>query len=155
MSVGLGSTSAEVLFARRGESGALIACAPPASAEGSTMSTTTTPAVRLPPISEVDRADEKLGSFKSDLDSIRSQTKVFAGNDVSLEDATFLSKTGVEFAERPRSTDPATIARLLVFADEVLDDVEDIREDAKKLRQDLLWAYRMFVIEPSGRRRDA
>jgi hypothetical protein len=122
--------------------------------EGSIMAASAQAApARLPSISEVDRADEKLGSFMSDLDFFASDVAAFVREDVSLEDAAFMARAGIAVEEKCRYTDPATIVRLLVFADETLDDLDRIRDDAQKLRGDLLWAYRECVIEPDGRRK--
>ena len=110
------------------------------------MSSTASTALYLPKISEVDAADHTIGAFKSDLDKFKSAAETFV-RFVSLNDGMFLEKAGIEVREQRRNADPAIIARLLVFADEVLDDVDQIREDALALRRDLLTAYREFVIE--------
>jgi len=108
---------------------------------------------QLPSISVIDAADEKMGSFLSDLDDFTSSVKALASNSVPLQDAVFMSKAGIDFEEPPTYIDPALVARLLVFTDEILaDDLDTLRRDAESLRSDLLWIYRMQVIEPSGRR---
>lgn len=113
-------------------------------------------ALTLPPISAVDEADHKLGSFISDLDHLRSEAERFAGESVSLDDAVFLNHAGVEIDEPPREADPALFARLLVFANETIEDAEHIAEDARKLRSALLDAYRYLLIDgrslPTGGR---
>jgi hypothetical protein len=63
-----------------------------------------------------------------------------------------MDRAGIAVDEKRRYADPATIARLLVFADDTLEDLERIRCDAEKLRRDLLWVYRDCVMESSGRR---
>jgi hypothetical protein len=105
----------------------------------------------LPAISAVDAADEKIGSFLSDLDMITSDVAIFAGDEMPLADAVFMSKHGIKIPTgRPRHADPATIARLLVFANEIVDDADSIKRDAEKLREALLSIYRNHVID--GRR---
>ena len=107
----------------------------------------------LPSISEVDEADEALGQLTSRLEDLASTVDRLDGNDHSLEDELFAEKSGIELERSPRYIDPAALARALVFADEVLDDLGPIRENAMKLRQALLNLYRFHVIEPSGRER--
>ena len=122
------------------------------------MSATTTPAdIRLPAISHVDRADDRFGLFRSDLDSLRSQLEQFGGDDMPIADAVFLYDNGITLDEQePREVDPAILARLLVFADELLDDLDSVAEDAKRLRSAVLDNYRHLVIEgrslPAGGR---
>ena len=53
------------------------------------------PTVFLPAISAFDAADDKLASFMSDLGMIRSNVARFAGDDVSLDDAVFLKRSGI------------------------------------------------------------
>jgi hypothetical protein len=110
---------------------------------------------QLPRISDVDRVNAKLGSVMSDLDVLASNVAAFFTDDVSHDDAVFMERAGIAVDEKQRHADPATIARLLVFADETLNDLETIRDYALRLRRDLLVAYREFVLEPSGRRRCA
>jgi hypothetical protein len=110
------------------------------------MTAATGSALSLPPISAVDAADESLGSFKSELASMKLEAATFVSF-VPLDDAHFLDQAGIEVQEPRRHIDPALIARLLVFADDILDDVEYIRKDALALRGSLLTAYREFVIE--------
>jgi hypothetical protein len=110
--------------------------------------------VPLPAISVVDRADNYAGLLLSELDSITSAVERFAGEEVSLEDAVFLDRHGIALDEEEvRNADPALIARLLVFANELEVDAETIREDAARLRTALLAIYRENVYELSGRRR--
>ena len=45
------------------------------------------------------------------------------------------------------ATDPAVVARLLVFANELEDDAKAIGEQAAQLKRSLLMAYRNNVIE--------
>ena len=107
----------------------------------------------LPSISEVEEADERCGLFMSSLDALASSVEALSSNDHSHEDEWFAEKNGIELEHRPRYISPATLARGLVFADEVLDDLDVIRENATKLRAALLRLYRYKVIEPSGRER--
>jgi hypothetical protein len=107
----------------------------------------------LPSISEVDVADDAIGKFLSDLDWFASAAEKFRGDDVSLEDHVFMDRNGIEFENAPRHVDPAIIARLLVFADEAIDDADKIKRDAERLRGELLTIYRGFVIERSRQRR--
>ena len=106
----------------------------------------------LPGISEVDDADGKLGSLLSDLDVFVRATEQFSGDDIPLEEALFLDKSGIAFENAPRHVDPAVIARLLVFAEEALDDAEKIRDQPESLRSALLSIYRNYVIERLDRR---
>jgi hypothetical protein len=46
-----------------------------------------------------------------------------------------------------RATDPAVIARLLVFATELEDDAEAITTYAREIREGAITAYRQYVIE--------
>jgi hypothetical protein len=101
----------------------------------------------LPRISDVDTADEHLGRFMSALDSFASEVDAFSRDPVPLDDAHFLFKAGIEYEHRERHADPATIARLLVFADEVLDNLEYVRAEATRLRKALLTIYRYQIIE--------
>jgi hypothetical protein len=103
--------------------------------------------VFLPRISDVDAADNKLGSFMSDLDSLTSDVETFSRDAVPLDDADFLHRASIAYEDRERHADPATIARLLVFADEGLEVAGRIREDATRLRKALLAIYREQVIE--------
>jgi hypothetical protein len=116
-------------------------------------STTTRNRQNLPAISAVDRADEHLGLLLSDLDWMTSDVASFAGESVSLDDAVFLMSHHIEVGEPERHVDPAIIARLLVFANELESDAESIREYSNQLRDSLLSIYRQRLCEPSGRRR--
>jgi hypothetical protein len=67
------------------------------SAEGGLMATTPNPAPleeELPWTHEVDQADQKLGSFLSDLDLIASSVKRFEGDPISLEEHARLVREG-------------------------------------------------------------
>jgi hypothetical protein len=114
-------------------------------------------ASRLPSISDVDRADDKLAGFISDLDAFASRAhEKYVSAGVSLEDAAFMVESGIAVEPSDAAaSDPAVIARLLVFADEVIDEVELIEQRAIALRHALLVGYRETVIERSGRRRGA
>ena len=61
----------------------------------------------LPGISEVDDADRKLGSLLSDLNVFVRAAQQFDGDDLPLEDALFLDKSGITFENAPRHVDPA------------------------------------------------
>jgi hypothetical protein len=117
------------------------------------MASTSIPLKPLPTISAVDRADNHLGMLLSDLDWMSSHIERFADEEVSLEDAVFRTDNGIDVDEAPRHVDPAIIARLLVFANELEVDAEAIREYAGRLRASLLSIYRQHLVEPSGRRR--
>lgn len=105
----------------------------------------------LPAPSVVDAAEAHLGELLSELDSFVHAAEVFSGHQLPLEDAVFLSRNGIEPDPEPsRHVDPAIIARLLVFADELLDDVDAIRAHAENLRRLLLTSYRRHVIERPG-----
>ncbi|MGH2921824.1 MAG: hypothetical protein ACRDKU_07160 [Gaiellaceae bacterium] len=106
----------------------------------------------LPQISEIDEADDLAARFGSALDDFTTRAEKYIGNDVKLDDAAFLLANGIAVDERPRHADPALFARLLVFADDALDEAERIAEDARRLRRALLVGYREFVID--GRRRE-
>jgi hypothetical protein len=109
------------------------------------MSVTEKPA--LPTIASVDRADAHVGKLMSDLEGITMAVERFAGDDVSLEDAVFMTEAGIAVGQPRRDAEPATFARLLVFADELLGDTEQIAELAQRLRSALLLSYREAVIE--------
>jgi hypothetical protein len=112
----------------------------------------TTP-VRLPTISEIDRAYHRLGQFISDLDMLAAATEQFAtGESVPIEDYVFMRDNGIAVGDDAtsaarRETDPAVIARLLVLAIELEDDADEIRKDAARLREQAVTAYREYVIE--------
>jgi hypothetical protein len=74
--------------------------------------------------------------------------------DEVVEDAVFLSRHGIAGPDEKerRHADPAIIARLLVFADELEGDAESLRDYALRLRGSLLSIYREYVFEPTGRR---
>ena len=113
------------------------------------MAATVGPALTLPAISRVDVADRRIGDFMGDLEKFRRQAETFASF-VPLDDAYFLERAGIEVQEQRRHADPAIIARLLVFAVDVLEDADRIREDALALRGHLLAAYHQFVVERSS-----
>jgi hypothetical protein len=74
-----------------------------------------------------------------------------------MQDAVFLSRNGIALeAQDPREVDPALLARLLVFADELCDDIESTADDAQRLRSAVLICYRHLVLEgrslPTGGR---
>jgi hypothetical protein len=115
---------------------------------------TTTEARALPSIRAIDAADERIGTFLSDLDDFRHRVAILCGENVSIEDASFMLKTGIEIDPEPAHVDPAVLARLLVLVDDVLvNDLETIKRDAEDIRTNLLSLYRENVIEPSGRSR--
>jgi hypothetical protein len=101
----------------------------------------------LPSISTVDEADDLLARFLSRLEDFAVTAESFGSDPVSLEDAHFLDRAGIDFEHRERIADPATIARLLVFADETLDDADTVRREAARLREALLVIYRYLVID--------
>lgn len=113
------------------------------------MPNTTTRLRSLPPISKVDHADSHLGLFLSDLDSLTSEVERFA---YETDDAAFLAIHGIASDEGKRVVDPATVARLLVFADELETDAKAVLDYGQKLRAALLSVYRENILEPSGRR---
>jgi hypothetical protein len=117
------------------------------------MSTTLKRLKPLPTISQVDRADDHLGLLLSDLDWMTSDVASFSDSTERMDDAVFLSRHGIADDPEHRYVEPATIARLLVFADELEGDAEALREYAVRLRGSLLWIYRQHIFEPSGRRR--
>jgi hypothetical protein len=108
----------------------------------------------LPAISDVDRADDHLGHLLSDLDSLTSEIERYAGETVPIGDHVFLSANGIAPDDEPDEyVDPAIIARLLVFANELEEDGETVLDYGRRIRGSLLWIYRERVFEPNGRSR--
>jgi hypothetical protein len=100
----------------------------------------------LPPISDVDKADELIGGFLSDLDDLHRRVNELTRT-VPLEDLAFTEANGIQLDNRPVHIEPAAVARLLVFADEVIEDAAHIAEYAEKIRGGVLRLYRNHVIE--------
>ena len=88
----------------------------------------------LPNGAEVDLADYKIGSVMSDLDSIRSALERCAGDTISLREYRYREAEGIALPESP-GYDPDELARLVVFATDVLADVETIRDDARAIQE--------------------
>ncbi len=116
------------------------------------MSAETEPTRYLPSISEVHAADEALGRFMSELNHFAGVARTFRDSDVPLDDAFFLSRSGIGFEDAPRHVDTAVIARLLVFADDAIEVADVIRDEAAGLRQTMLHIYRDYVIDRCDRR---
>jgi hypothetical protein len=88
----------------------------------------------LPSRAEVDLADYKIGSVMSDLDSIHTTIQSCAGDTISLQEYRYRQAEGFAFPDAPEY-DPDELARLVVFATDVLADVETIREDARAIQE--------------------
>jgi hypothetical protein len=101
----------------------------------------------LPAISVVDRADDHLGRLLSDVDAMTSAVESFVGDGMPLHDFLFLRQSGIAIEDSPRHPDPATLARLLVFANELADDAKAIEDYAQRLRAALLTTYRECIID--------
>jgi hypothetical protein len=107
----------------------------------------------LPAISDVDRADDHLGHLLSALDSLTDEIEHYAEG-AHIEDYVFLTGNGIAPDDEPDEyVDPAIIARLLVFANELEEDGEAVVEYGRRIRGSLLWIYRERVFEPNGRSR--
>jgi hypothetical protein len=105
------------------------------------------PAETLPSIVTVNEIEEKLGLFLSDLDALEGDVSKLDGDPISLEEHVMLDKMGVRWPERELDIRPDVLARLLVFANELEDDVQRITEHGRRLRTSLLSLYRLQVVE--------
>lgn len=115
------------------------------------MSATATRVPRLPTLNDIEEADNKLGSFMSSLDWFTSEAEAIdKGREIPLDVAAAMIRNNVEFEDSfPYEHDDKTFARLLVFADELLNDAESIERDAHRLRQALLGIY-LHQVNPGG-----
>jgi Txe/YoeB family toxin of Txe-Axe toxin-antitoxin module len=117
---------------------------------------TTTRVPRLPTLTDIDEADEKLGSFMSSLDWFRSEAEMLdRGRDISLDVLVAMGRANIDPPDDySYEHDDKTFARLLVLADELERDADTIRKDAEKLRQALLGIYRHRVHEGNSQKPD-
>lgn len=103
------------------------------------MSTTTPP--RLPSAEALALAEEKLTSFKSDLDWFASNLERAArGEPMTLAQYRYAVAEAIELPEHERY-DRDELARLVVFATNVLSDAEEIAADGRTLQQAALALY--------------
>ncbi len=101
----------------------------------------------LPTISAVDEADELACTLMSSLDQLAAAAERFAGDDVPR------NESGIPLEEPPpRHVDPAVVARLLVFSNQLEGDIDTIGEYTERLRDALLRAYVELVRESSPHR---
>lgn len=84
----------------------------------------------LPTDAQIDVANEKLGSARSDLDSF--VTAVESHTNVITEEGLALLLSGEPIPEGER-LDTDMLARIVVFATDVLDDAAALEKDARKL----------------------
>lgn len=102
------------------------------------MPTTKTPA--LPTSDELELADYKLGSFASDLDWIKSMLERCSRDDITPEEYLRLRDEGGELPPAPEY-DRDELARIVVFATDVLSDLDAIRKDAEAIQAEALDLY--------------
>jgi hypothetical protein len=81
-----------------------------------------------------------------------TQMERFVGEDIDPEDYAFLRDNRIALedpvnAAARRATDPAVIARLLVLAAELAQDVEAISRYAEVIQEGAIRSYREYVIE--------
>jgi hypothetical protein len=101
------------------------------------MPSKTNAAPTLPTEEAIELAEYKLGSFTSDLDAIRGQLERCSRSG-SVEEFLRLREQGVEEDVEGGEYDRGELARLVVFASDVLGDVEAIRRDAEAIRREAL-----------------
>ena len=99
------------------------------------------PTPTLPSRSELELADYKIGSFLSDLDSMLSAVKGLSPNSITVEEYLRLTEAGEELPATP-PLDEAELARIVVFATEVLGDAERIAELAQALQREAAALHR-------------
>ncbi len=104
--------------------------------------------LRLPSVDEINLADDQLAAAKSALDDFTSRAQAFVGLVETIPEGVTLEDFIADQAATEREVDVEALARLLVFADELLEDADDIRAYAIALRQHLLTSYRSYVLEP-------
>ena len=101
----------------------------------------------LPTLEEVEATDHKLGSALSDLDDFAHRVERMCGDTQSVDDYAFMVTAKVTLPSEPIAYDGERFARLLVFADELVEDAERLRKDAERLRAHLLQLYRSEVTD--------
>jgi len=107
----------------------------------------------LPTDEQIDGAYEKLGSARSDLDSF--VTDVESHTNIVTEEGLALLLSGEPIAEGER-LDMDMLARIVVFATDVLDDVAALGKDARKLLEEaraLYHDHNDVTINPERRSR--
>jgi hypothetical protein len=104
----------------------------------------------LPSLGEIEATDEKLGSTLSDLECFASIVKHLCGDEppLPLDEALSRLREGTLPDLPAFEYEAAQFARLLVLADEVLEDAERLGSYASELRDGLLQLYRDRVLEP-------
>jgi hypothetical protein len=85
----------------------------------------------LPSSADLDLADYKIGSFGSDLDHLRMALKA-CSNVITPEEYLRQHAAGIEPEESEYDRDE--LARIIVFATDVLNDLAGIREDAEAIQ---------------------
>jgi hypothetical protein len=99
---------------------------------------TKTPA--LPSSDELQLFDYKIGSFGSDLDSLRS-TLERCSTIIPLEEYLQQRALGIEFDASATDFDRDELARVAVYATDWLRDLAQIAEDAKKIQEEAVTLY--------------
>lgn len=105
----------------------------------------------LPSRAEVDLADYKIGSLMSDLNWIRSTIEDCEGDTISLREYQYQQAEGIVPPEPP-DYDPDELARLVVFATDVLADVETLRDDARAIQEVARHLYRTQAYDDRSHR---
>jgi hypothetical protein len=97
----------------------------------------------LPSLEEIELADHKVCSFTSDLNELRSALERCDGDVVTIEEYVYRQAEGFEHpAGPPRDYDTNRLARIVVFATEVLRDLDLIKTDAEAIQEAALRLHR-------------
>jgi hypothetical protein len=114
--------------------------------------------VSRPTVEEIEAADNRSAGLLSDLDHFKTLAEKYVEADsvTELDDETLKAWLvgGIVPPTTPRDFDADAIARLLVFADDMLGDLPTIEQDARAIRDAALTAYRHYVIERLHERHD-
>ena len=109
------------------------------------------PRATLPTDEELDLAEHKVGIYMSDLDWIVDKLRS-ASNTISIDE--FLRRRAEGEEPEEAEYDPAQLARIVVFAQHVIEDAEEIRQHGAELRRLALSLYDQATSRVTGKRRE-